>query len=160
MSETKRDLNLLHSVQTAAEDHPAAYSMRFRVLRLGANWPPREANHSLPPSAKITNARTNASTPPYASMAWCFITGAKKYFHYNTNFLLALHPDFSLAISETLSPIFSTVRTLQVFITFSCGSTLLFVYSGLFLFSAHQKYQVACFLNNNSCSPTRQWGNC
>jgi len=58
MSERERDLHLLHSVQTAAEDQPAAYSMRFRALPLGAKRPPREANHSLPPSAKITNTRT------------------------------------------------------------------------------------------------------
>jgi len=58
MSGGERDLHLLHSVQTGAEDQPAAYSMRFRALPLGAKRPPCEANHSLPPSAKITIART------------------------------------------------------------------------------------------------------
>jgi hypothetical protein len=58
MSERERDLRLIHSNQTAAEDQPAAYSMRFRGLPLEAKRPPREANHSLPPSAKIMNART------------------------------------------------------------------------------------------------------
>jgi hypothetical protein len=92
-------------------------------------------------------------------MAWCLITGAKTNFHYLTNFILALQPDFSLAISGTPSPVPSTARTLQVFITFPFGSTLLFVYYDLLLFSAHQKHQVAWFLNSNSCSLTRHWGN-
>jgi hypothetical protein len=52
MSERERDLHILHSVQTGAEDQPAAYSTRFRALPLRAKRPPREA------SAKITNAGT------------------------------------------------------------------------------------------------------
>jgi len=58
MSERERDLHLLHRVQTGAVDQPAAYSTRFRTRPLAAKRPPREANHSLPPSAKITNGRT------------------------------------------------------------------------------------------------------
>jgi hypothetical protein len=58
MSERERNLHLLHSVQTGAEDQPAAYSTRFRGLPLGVKGPPRGANHLLPPSAKITNTRT------------------------------------------------------------------------------------------------------
>jgi hypothetical protein len=61
MMQRERDLHLLHSVQTAAEDKPDAYSTRLRALPLEAQRPPREANHSLP---LVQRLRMRGLKPP------------------------------------------------------------------------------------------------
>jgi hypothetical protein len=42
-------------------------------LSLGVTRSGREAGHSLPSSAKVKNAWSYTSSPPYIFMAWCLI---------------------------------------------------------------------------------------
>jgi len=132
MSERERDLHLLHSVQTGAEDQPAAYSRRFRFFP----WERSDQRVKLTTRFHLAQRlRMHGLKPPLPhTPRW---RGDSLYAPRQvstTLLLLALQRDFSLAISGTPSPIPSSARTLQVSITFPCGCTLLFVYSGLFLF--------------------------
>jgi len=52
-----------HRVQTGSEAHPASYPMGTGGKAAG-----READHSPPSSAKVKNAWSCTSTPPYAIM--------------------------------------------------------------------------------------------
>jgi hypothetical protein len=42
-------------------------------LSLGVKRQGREADHSLPSSAEVKNARSYTSTPQYVCMAWCLV---------------------------------------------------------------------------------------
>jgi len=46
----------------------------------GVKLPEREADPSLPPSAKVKNAGSYTSTPHYDFMAWCLI---KQWVHFH-----------------------------------------------------------------------------
>jgi hypothetical protein len=42
-------------------------------------WPDHEAEHSPPPSAKVNNAWSYASIPPYIFMAWYLVKHRDKF---------------------------------------------------------------------------------
>jgi hypothetical protein len=50
--------------QNSSGDHPASYPMGTGELSPGVQRPGREADHSLPSSAKVKNAWSYTSTPP------------------------------------------------------------------------------------------------
>jgi hypothetical protein len=54
------------------------------VLSLGVKRPGRKADHSLPSSDEVKNARSYTSTPQYAFMAWCSVKAQGKLdlYHY------------------------------------------------------------------------------
>jgi hypothetical protein len=56
-----------HRIQTGSEAHPTSYTMGIGVLSLGTKRPGREADHSPPSSAEVTNAWSYISTPHMSS---------------------------------------------------------------------------------------------
>jgi hypothetical protein len=53
--------------------HPASYPLGTGALSQGVKWLGNEADHSPPSSAKVKNAWSYTSTPPYIFMAWCLV---------------------------------------------------------------------------------------
>jgi hypothetical protein len=52
-SQQRQDFSPLHVVQTGSGAHPASYAIGRGVLSPGVKWLGREADHSLPSSAKV-----------------------------------------------------------------------------------------------------------
>jgi hypothetical protein len=57
------------------------------ALSLGVKWLGREADHSPPCSAEITNALSYTSTPKYAFMVWCSIKKQRANFTFTCYFI-------------------------------------------------------------------------
>jgi hypothetical protein len=55
-------------------------------------WPQPEADHSLPSSAKVKNARSYTSTPPHVFMLWC-------YNEHRDNFTFYISDEIQITIS-------------------------------------------------------------
>jgi hypothetical protein len=61
-----------HLFQTGSGAHPASYTTGTGGSLQGVNRSGREADHSPPFCAKVNNAWSYTSTPPYI-MAWCLV---------------------------------------------------------------------------------------
>jgi hypothetical protein len=67
--------SLHYRVQTGSGAQAGSYPNGYRrLLTLGLKRPGREAYHSPPSSAEVTNAWSYTSTVPYVFMAWCLVT--------------------------------------------------------------------------------------
>jgi hypothetical protein len=67
--------------------HPA-YPVDTGALSSGVAQPEQEANHSLPPNAKVKNVWSCSFTPSYICMAWCFGMHHRQLYPY---ILIACH---------------------------------------------------------------------
>jgi hypothetical protein len=67
------NFSLHHRVQNGSGAHPASYPRGTGSLSLRVKRPGREANHSPPSSAVVTNAWSYTSTPQYVFMPWCLV---------------------------------------------------------------------------------------
>ena len=65
-----RDFSLPQSVQTDPWSHLTSYSPGASTAFSGARWPGRDADHSPPCSAEVTNERSYASSHSYAFTAF------------------------------------------------------------------------------------------
>jgi hypothetical protein len=63
-----RDLSLCHLVQIHSGAHRASSPMETGHKAVGC-----DADHSPPSSAKVMNAWSYTSTPPYVFTAWCIV---------------------------------------------------------------------------------------
>jgi hypothetical protein len=68
-----KDISFCHYVQTSSGAQPAFYLMGTERSFPSVKWPGQEADHSPPSSAKVKNAWSYTSTPPYVLMAWYFV---------------------------------------------------------------------------------------
>jgi len=55
--------------------HPASYPVGTGALSPGVKWPECEADHWPPFSAKVKNAWSYASIPPYIFLVWIHLHG-------------------------------------------------------------------------------------
>jgi hypothetical protein len=58
---------------TGSGAHPASYPVGTGVFSPEVKWLGHEADHLPPSSAKVKNAWSYTSIPPYFFMGWCLI---------------------------------------------------------------------------------------
>jgi hypothetical protein len=68
---------LLHIVRNRPTQPPIQWVPW--ALSLGVKKKGREADHSLPTSAKVKKTLIHTSTPPYTFMAWCLVKHKYKF---------------------------------------------------------------------------------